>query len=946
MEVFGILFLIAVVVFFLIGVPWMAVTGRREAITARQAINGLTDQIGRLQLQIDQLRARSGVANVAVPEAPAAPVRKARATARTAAAGFPAVLTEPAVAAELPTTPLAAKQSVADPVRAPVSAGAAEISRPAPRKDLEELIGTRWAIWVGGLALALGSLFLVRYTIEAGFFGPRARLVMGGLFSLALIGVGELLRRGLVLPRKLTGQMPVEHAPLALTAAGTVGLFGTVYAAYALYGFLSQTAAFALLGLIGVAAMAASVVHGQALAGLGLVASYATPVLIGGESESRWPVVVFLLAVTAAGLAVQNRIRSLWLGWAVVVGVAIWTALLIGAQKPAPLAELTFMLAAMALFAGAFLILRRPGYPQTPVGDPMALTALAGLAAALGLSFAVHAGAPGLHAVFAAAAIALVVAAAVGDARAALAIVAAGLLPLGMILTWPSDTGAAPALVRIIDGAFMIITSPPRAQGVLAALASGAAAILTLPPLALFFQRFSARVPHGSPALMALAITGGLAAPALAFAWSLRQVGLTQNLTAAAILAVLTAALAIVTDRLLKQADGPVVEARKTSEIGAGGYGAGASLALGLAIALALPGLWMAVGFSVAGLAAAALNDKRPLPMLRRVTAAFATTAILRAVTSPVLQQDGAWPVLNSYIIAYGLPVMLLGAAAWLLIRQSSDRNVKVTLAAAGLMAAVYTAYTIRHAFHGGDLVDFWRFGLGESGLYVLACLVGCLGLVTVREKAGEASAATLRKVIAGVNVVALALLVILVLLVANPWLQPGIAGPPFLDSTLVGFLLPALALGALAYFGRIRPEGFSAETTIVNRTLAIGLGYLYVLAQTRRAFVGAARFIAASVGEAEHYAYSAVTLAFGVVLLAIGFRLGSRPTRLASAVFVTLAALKAFLFDMAELTGLFRALSFIGLGVVLIGIGLAYQRLLFDRKPVAEEASLPADKP
>jgi uncharacterized membrane protein len=35
------------------------------------------------------------------------------------------------------------------------------------------------------------------------------------------------------------------------------------------------------------------------------------------------------------------------------------------------------------------------------------------------------------------------------------------------------------------------------------------------------------------------------------------------------------------------------------------------------------------------------------------------------------------------------------------------------------------------------------------------------------------------------------------------------------------------------------------------------------------------------------------------------------------------------FIFDMSELEGVLRALSFIGLGAVLIGIGLFYQRLL-----------------
>ena len=53
---------------------------------------------------------------------------------------------------------------------------------------------------------------------------------------------------------------------------------------------------------------------------------------------------------------------------------------------------------------------------------------------------------------------------------------------------------------------------------------------------------------------------------------------------------------------------------------------------------------------------------------------------------------------------------------------------------------------------------------------------------------------------------------------------------------------------------------------------------------------------------------------------------------RLASAAVVTLTVAKVFLLDMADLAGIWRALSFIGLGLVLVGIGYLYQRVLFPR--------------
>jgi uncharacterized membrane protein len=67
-------------------------------------------------------------------------------------------------------------------------------------------------------------------------------------------------------------------------------------------------------------------------------------------------------------------------------------------------------------------------------------------------------------------------------------------------------------------------------------------------------------------------------------------------------------------------------------------------------------------------------------------------------------------------------------------------------------------------------------------------------------------------------------------------------------------------------------------------------------------------------------------------VLLVFGLWRASRDVRVASGLFVVAAVLKVFLYDLAQLEGILRALSFIGLGAVLIGIGLVYQKLVFRR--------------
>ena len=92
-------------------------------------------------------------------------------------------------------------------------------------------------------------------------------------------------------------------------------------------------------------------------------------------------------------------------------------------------------------------------------------------------------------------------------------------------------------------------------------------------------------------------------------------------------------------------------------------------------------------------------------------------------------------------------------------------------------------------------------------------------------------------------------------------------------------------------------------------------------------------------------YTYSAVWLMFGVVLLLVGIWLRSQPARLASAAVVIITVLKVFVVDLANLRGIYRGLSFVGLGAVLVGIGLLYQRPLFPPRRLAPP-SAPANPP
>jgi uncharacterized membrane protein len=82
-------------------------------------------------------------------------------------------------------------------------------------------------------------------------------------------------------------------------------------------------------------------------------------------------------------------------------------------------------------------------------------------------------------------------------------------------------------------------------------------------------------------------------------------------------------------------------------------------------------------------------------------------------------------------------------------------------------------------------------------------------------------------------------------------------------------------------------------------------------------------------VSNAENIGYSAALLALSLVWMWRGIATVSRTLRIAGLSLLTLVTFKVFLIDAAALDGILRILSFLGLGLALIGIGWAYSRFV-----------------
>jgi uncharacterized membrane protein len=109
-------------------------------------------------------------------------------------------------------------------------------------------------------------------------------------------------------------------------------------------------------------------------------------------------------------------------------------------------------------------------------------------------------------------------------------------------------------------------------------------------------------------------------------------------------------------------------------------------------------------------------------------------------------------------------------------------------------------------------------------------------------------------------------------------------------------------------------------------------LALFYLTLEVRRLFHGP--ILSGATGDVEQYCYSTAWLIFAIAVLAAGFFLRSQPARLLGLGVIALTVAKVFIVDTASISGIFRALSVTGLGVVLLGIGWLYQRLLYPRVP------------
>jgi uncharacterized membrane protein len=865
-------------------------------IFARKAYERVED----LRARLDALEA-TGVMRVAPPAPPPLPQFE------QAPPSAPAVAPAPAAAMTQPEAAPTAEPSTA--------AAPPPLSRPLPPAEagFEERIGTRWVVWIGGLTLALGGFFLVRYSIEAGLLGPRIRVALGGLFALALLGAGEWTRRKESISEIVA--LPIANIPAILTAAGTAVAFATVYAAYGLYGFIAPATAFILLGMVALGTLAAALLHGPALAGLGVAAGFVTPLLVSSEKPDFWALYVYLAIVTAAALALARIRLWRWLAITTIAFALLWTLPCLDCG-PSMVAPHAFHVIAGFILASLLVVC---GFMFGPAIEPDQVEPISSTSLAASL--------------FGAMLIVLMS----GHADSALitfTILVAGTLAVAWHAPAASGAlGAAAAFIFIVFAEWVVrgnpdmLVLPGGALPGIGPSATDGSVSLHMTTAAIFAVAFGVAgfLAQGRFGAARITVTWAAAAVfvplALLIALYARIAHLDRSIPFAILAVILAAAFGAATENLARR------DSRPGGVIATALFATGTLGALALALTFALEKGWLTIALALMSMGTAWISLQRPIPFLRALAAILAGIVVLRVGHEPRIAGDaiGTTPIFNWLLWGYGIPALSFWAGSYFLRQRADDAPLRTVESAAILFTVLLAFMEIRHAVYGGNIYRAAP-SLAEFALEGCVMLAMAIGLERLRLRTGSIVhdvGAVLITVLAGL------ISIFGILLLENPMLTRVDLDGSFINLLLLAYALPSVLMLLLSYAAAGR-RSVRYANTIAAGALIFALSYIWL--EIRRLYHGPDVIVGLTTG-AEQYTYSIAWLGFGVVLLGIGIVVNSQRARLASAAVIALTIAKAFLVDMSTLTGVYRALSFICLGLVLVAIGWFYQRILFRRQ-------------
>jgi uncharacterized membrane protein len=290
-------------------------------------------------------------------------------------------------------------------------------------------------------------------------------------------------------------------------------------------------------------------------------------------------------------------------------------------------------------------------------------------------------------------------------------------------------------------------------------------------------------------------------------------------------------------------------------------------------------------------------------------------------------------PLLSETIKSTLVPALMMLAMLWqpMFATGKRTRIVLWVVGGAGVVAVLWLL--AKQVANIESPSDFIRLGFAERAIFTHVLFVsGWLALRVAGKRADWPALKIIGWVPAGV---ALFRVVWFDLALLNPVFVAQAVGPVPIANLAVGHMaLVAIWLWLLSAYAAGAEKWPGAQLAL--QSLSLGAMIIATLAAVRQAMQGSI-MAKGFIGTGENYLYSVALMALAIAWLARGMMAGSRLLRIAGLGLLTAVTLKVFLIDAAALMGVLRILSFLGLGIALIGIGWAYGRVMGTAKANAK---------
>ncbi|WP_017188583.1 DUF2339 domain-containing protein [Vibrio harveyi] len=303
-------------------------------------ISRLEDEVSLLHKELTELRARWFEGDTSTTPQPEHKVTAALHASTPPDSPVPPNDPEPKSDPEPRTASLAAKempQPIVEPSLPSLDevhiGGLAHSSESVFEKQANKLltnIQENWLVWVGALAMLIGGGYLVQVIGSHIEFSPIMRVTIAFSISLATVIAGEWFHR-----REQKSSDRAERAkgftyvPAAITGTGLTGIYCTVIFAFVFYQLLSPSASLLILAGAAFSSLALSLRQGPLMAVLGLIGGYSAPLWIGGAEPNYYLLAGYITAISVAATLLMQKIRHAWISPSMTVPHVLWMLLLI-----------------------------------------------------------------------------------------------------------------------------------------------------------------------------------------------------------------------------------------------------------------------------------------------------------------------------------------------------------------------------------------------------------------------------------------------------------------------------------------------------------------------------------------------------------------------------------------------------------------------------------------